>query len=92
MNKHTAVLECLKKTKKGITSLEAIEMFGATRLSAIIFDLKDRGYIIKDNFEECVDRFGNTARYKRYWLVGSCYEIPRDKIFGVIDVEGMNND
>ena len=49
-------------------------MFGATRLSAIIFDLKDRGYIIKDNFEECVDRFGNTARYKRYWIVGSVYD------------------
>ena len=74
MNKHTAVLECLKKTKNGLTSLEAIEMFGATRLSAIIFDLKDRGYIIKDNFEECVDRFGNTARYKRYWIVGSVYD------------------
>lgn len=53
MNKHTAVLECLKKTKKGITSLEDI---------------------IKDNFEECVDRFGNTARYKRYWIVGSVYD------------------
>ena len=75
MNKHTAVLEYLKRVKKGITSLEAIEMFGATRLSAIIFDLRGKGYIIKDNFEECVDRFGNTSRYKRYWLVGYVYDI-----------------
>ena len=73
MNKETAVLEYMKKTKNGITSLEAIDKFGATRLSAIIFKMKDKGYIIKDRFEECVDRFGNVARYKRYWIVGSVY-------------------
>lgn len=73
MNKTTAVLNYLKRTKNGITSLEAIEMFGATRLSAIIFALKDKGYIIKDTTEECCDRYGNTARYKRYWIVGSVY-------------------
>lgn len=73
MNKTTAVLEYLKKTRNGITSLEAIEMFGATRLSAIIFNLKDRGYVIKDRFEECVDRYGNMNQYKRYWIVGSVY-------------------
>lgn len=75
MNKHTAVLEYLKRAKRGITSLEAIEMFGATRLSAIIFDLKDRGYIIKDRFESCIDRYGNESRFKRYWIVGSVYDI-----------------
>lgn len=74
MNKINAVLEYLKRTKNGITSLEAIEMFGATRLSAIIFDLKDRGYIIKDRFEECVDRYGNVARYKRYFIIGTVYD------------------
>lgn len=74
MNKHTAVLEYLKKTKKGITSLEAIEMFGATRLSDIIYKLKARGYIIKDRFENCIDRYGNENRFKRYWIVGSVYD------------------
>lgn len=73
MNKTTAVLEYMKKSKNGITSLEAIDKFGATRLSAIIFTLKERGYIIKDRFEECVDRFGNTNNYKRYWIVGNVY-------------------
>lgn len=75
MNKHTAVLEYLKKTKEGITSLEAIEMFGATRLSDIIYKLKARGYIIKDRFESCIDRYGNESRFKRYWIVGSVYDI-----------------
>lgn len=73
MNKTNAVLEYLKRTKNGITSLEAIEMFGATRLSAIVFNLKDRGYIFTDKTEECVDRYGNTARYKRYFIIGTVY-------------------
>ena len=73
MNKTTAVLNYLKRTKNGITSLEAIEMFGATRLSAIVYALKDKGYIFKDRMEECIDRYGNIARYKRYWIVGSVY-------------------
>lgn len=74
MSKETAVIEYLKRSKKGITSLEAINMFGATRLSAIIFKAKERGYIISDTFEECVDRFGNVARYKRYKIIGDIYD------------------
>ena len=73
MNKTTAVLNYLKRTKNGITSLEAIEMFGATRLSAIVYALKEKGYIFKDITEECIDRYGNTATYKRYWIVGNVY-------------------
>lgn len=73
MTKRQRVLDYLKNTRNGITSLEAINMFGATRLSAIIFDLKDKGYIIKDRYEEGVDRFGNECRFKRYWIVGSVY-------------------
>lgn len=73
MSKQDRVLEYLTRTKNGITSLEAINMFGATRLSAIIFNLKDRGYIIADRFEEGSDRFGNIVRYKRYWIIGSVY-------------------
>jgi hypothetical protein len=74
MSKENAVIEYLKRSKKGITSLEAINMFGATRLSAIIFRAKERGYIIRDTFEECVDRFGNVARYKRYKIIGDIYD------------------
>lgn len=74
MSKENAVIEYLKRTKNGITSLEAINMFGATRLSAIIFRAKERGYIIADTFENCVDRFGNIARYKRYKIIGSVYD------------------
>jgi len=39
------ILAHLQKRKK-ITSLEAFEMYNATRLSVIIFNLKARGYEI----------------------------------------------
>jgi hypothetical protein len=54
---------------KSITSWEAIERFGATRLSAIIFNLKDK-YNITTTREEFIDRYGNKSHYARYTLLG----------------------
>lgn len=51
-------------TGKSITSWEAITLYRATRLSAIIFILKDRGYVF--NTEMITD--GGT-RYAKYKLV-----------------------
>ena len=68
-NKTTEVLKYLQK-KKSITSQEAIDMFMATRLSRIIFDLKNKGYNIITKTEECVDRYGNTCRFARYVYLG----------------------
>lgn len=45
MNKTQAVLDYMKENRK-ITSWDAIMMFKATRLSAIIFNLRKRGYHI----------------------------------------------
>lgn len=74
MTKRQRVLDYLKNTRNGITSLEAINMFGATRLSALIYVFKKKGYIITDRYEKCVDRFGNIVPYKRYWIIGSVYD------------------
>lgn len=41
-----ALLEHLK-TKGSITSMEAIELYGATRLSARIYDFRKLGYAIE---------------------------------------------
>lgn len=68
MNKHVAVLEYLQ-SHTGITSMQAIEMFGATRLSAIIFNLRKRGYVIEDIDKTTIDRYGNTCRFVEYRLV-----------------------
>lgn len=49
-----------------ITSWEAIREYGATRLSAIIFDLKKAGHEITDEYETAINRFGDPVSFKRY--------------------------
>ncbi len=67
MNKTKAVLQWLQ-TGAGTSSMEAIKQFGATRLSAIIFNLRKRGYNIETVKCEGTDRFGNPTRFARYYL------------------------
>lgn len=61
------VLQYLK-VHGSITSMDAINCFGATRLSAIIFDLRHDGWNIETKFEKGCNRFGNETRYGRYYL------------------------
>ena len=50
-----------------ITSLEAIKEYGATRLSAIIFNLRHKyGMNIENEWVEFTDRFGSKSRYVKY--------------------------
>lgn len=56
-------------THAGITSLQAIQKFGATRLSGIIYTLKKQGYNIEDKWITVETRFGK-ARVKRYYILG----------------------
>lgn len=67
MNKTQKVLEHLQQ-KGTITSLEAIEQYGATRLSAIIFNLRKRGYNIQTVDVPFVDKFGTSSVYGKYIL------------------------
>lgn len=68
MNKTKAVMLHLQE-KGSITSWEAIKEYGATRLSAIIYNLryKYNMNIINEeiNFK---DRYGNNASYVKYVL------------------------
>ena len=52
-----------------ITSWEAIKEYGATRLSAIIFNLRKRGYYIEKEWEESINRYGGKVRFAKYYLV-----------------------
>lgn len=65
--KESRIVKILKylKTFKNITSLEAINMFGETRLSARIYDLKKKGYKFKTESVRVMSRDGWTyvARY-----------------------------
>lgn len=67
-DKTSEVLKHLK-VKGSITSLEAIELYGATRLSAIIFNLRKKGYEIKTTDGSCIDRYGHKCRFARYTLI-----------------------
>lgn len=64
-----AIREHLKK-KKSITSWEAIEKYGATRLSGIIYVLKHKeGWNIKTKDIVVKNRFGNHCTIAKYELI-----------------------
>jgi hypothetical protein len=67
MTKTQAVLDWLRE-HASISSMEAIKQFGATRLSAHIFNLRKAGYDIETVMCEGRDRFGNPTRFARYYL------------------------
>lgn len=66
--KKSKVLKHLRE-KGSITSIQAFELYGATRLSGIIFDLKKEGYNIKTKDTDAVDRYGNKCTFANYILV-----------------------
>ena len=67
ISKTQKVIEHLLQ-KGSITSWDAIMLYGATRLSAIIFNLRDRGYMIDSVYLDDIDRNGNSSRYVKYVL------------------------
>lgn len=67
MTKTQAVLNWLE-TGASISSMEAFREFGATRLSAIIFELRRKGHDIETIRAEGRDRYGHTVRFARYRL------------------------
>jgi hypothetical protein len=71
MNKETKYSN-LKKyliKKRSITTWDAISLFGETRLSARIFNLKNEGWTFKDFYLSRKDRLNNTSTYKVYTLL-----------------------
>lgn len=64
ITKTDKVLEHLQKNGS-ITSWEAIELYGATRLSAIIFNLRKK-FNIQSVDETFIDRFNNVSTYTKY--------------------------
>ena len=67
-NKTALVLDHLQK-KKTITSWEAIELFGATRLSAIIYNLRKK-YCINSVDKIFTDKHGDTSTFTEYIYCG----------------------
>lgn len=59
------VLDFIKK-EGSITSLDAFRELGCTRLSAVIFNLKEEGYEFETKFEARKNRWGDTVSFARY--------------------------
>ena len=53
-----------------ITSWEAIQEYGCTRLSQYIYLLRKDGYIINVQVEQSTNRYGEKVNYNRYVFVG----------------------
>jgi hypothetical protein len=70
MTKHELVKRHLLQHKI-ITSWEAIEMYGATRLAAIIFNLRGEGFLIDSYDIQDHDRHGNISTYVRYVMLAT---------------------
>lgn len=67
MTQEDRVLKWLKTYKK-ITVWEAIREFGATRLSAIIYNLRNKGYNITTTFVTKKNRFDEYVTFGEYEL------------------------
>ena len=69
-NKTEEVLKHLQE-HGSITSIEAIEKYGATRLSAIIFKLRKKGYNIDTITIPFTDRYGTKSNFGKYILINN---------------------
>lgn len=68
MTKTQKVLNHLRENGS-ITSWEAIQQYGATRLSAIIFNLRKKGIEIKSEMVQFTDRYGDNSTFAKYVLI-----------------------
>lgn len=67
MNGEGRVLKHLKE-HGAITSWDAISLFGITRLSAVIFRLRNKGYKIETENTTGENRYGESVTYAKYTL------------------------
>ena len=67
MTQNEMILKHLKG-KGSITTLEAFNLYGVTRLSARIYDLRKHGYCIRNDIQEKENRFGKKIWFDRYIL------------------------
>ena len=59
------------RAKGSITSLQAIQNYGITRLSAVIFDMIEKGHVFeKEHQVKVTNRFGEVNRVTRYHYKG----------------------
>ena len=68
MTQYDRVLQHLQNNPKGLSQMQAVRLYGAYRLSAIIYDLRNNGYNITTNYKTSKNRFGDSVTYAIYKL------------------------
>lgn len=64
-NQHSLIKKHLNR-KGSITSWEAIQQYGCTRLSAVIYDLRNDGMKIRTDHVTKKNRYGYTVVFAKY--------------------------
>ncbi len=67
MNKQCARVLHHMQNVGPITSRTARDLYGIERLGARIWDLRQAGIEIKDQFVEGVNKYGDKTHFKEYW-------------------------
>ena len=67
MNREEIVLRHFQKYKY-ISSMQAFELYGITRLSATIYNLRQRGIKVGSIWRTIINRYGKQVRYMDYYL------------------------
>jgi len=66
ITKHSKVLELFRRNgAHGVTSIDAFNHAGHTRLAAWVYDMSKRGYLFMRTFNG-----GEDGRFMRYWIIG----------------------
>lgn len=69
-NTHTFKVAQWLKSGKSITSWQAFDLFGCTRLADVIYRLKNiHGFSIKDEMLSVKNRNGRTVKIAKYQLI-----------------------
>lgn len=68
MTQHTLIIEYMRE-HGSITTYEAYEQLGITKLTTRISELYAAGFDIRQRSESGLNRYGKTVTYNRYWLV-----------------------
>lgn len=67
MTQKQKILSHLLDHPSGITSKEAFEQYGITRLAAVVHELR-KEIAVRSKDESCITRLGNKATYSRYFI------------------------
>lgn len=61
-------LLAMMKGGKRVSSMDAFQTLGITRISATVFELRKDGIKVLDEWKEGLNRFGEKVRYKVFFM------------------------